>query len=469
MANPIGELEQALIWIGFTTQANRTSLLGDFADLEEFAELNEKDIGNLAESYVKRTVADGRFIFGLQRTKRLKAMIHWIQDFQRVSDVPTTGGLNQATFREELIVAANRADIRKIEAASASSISSEASPGKLKDERKWNNWVVGLENMLSSIPGVRGVPLTYVIRSNVNPDPDGHDTFVQKCIACAPLDGPHFEADARRVHQLITSFVQGESAEQWIKMHARKQNGRIDWLALSAHYKGEGNTSRRIAEADRLRDTLHYKSERALAFTTFLSRVQHMFNLYEEEKEPYTKAQKLRFLLDKTTHPSLTSAVSALRLSHDIGEDITFTKAANHLSAAVSKMPEYVNKQRQVSGVTFDEELKSEGAIHRNGKIFTGYYKNWFKLSKSDQDAVNEERKRLGIKQQPGNKKPTADKKKLATAKKQLAKAKRQVAALRKQRSSSESESSKEDAPEDTGNEFGGRSEQSRKKKKSKS
>ena len=73
-------------------------------------------------------------------------------------------------------------------------------------------------------------------------DPEGHDTFVQKCIACAPLTGPHFEADARKVYQLATSFTRGETSEQWIKMHAKKQNGRLDLKALYAHYQGADNT-----------------------------------------------------------------------------------------------------------------------------------------------------------------------------------------------------------------------------------
>ena len=68
--------------------------------------------------------------------------------------------------------------------------------------------------MMLAILGVNGVPLSYVVRENSEPTPEGHDTFVQKCIACAPLSGPHFEADARRVHQLETSFTQGEISEQ---------------------------------------------------------------------------------------------------------------------------------------------------------------------------------------------------------------------------------------------------------------
>ena len=222
--------------------------------------------------------------------------------------------------------------------------------------------------MLSAILGVNEVPLSYVVRENPKPTPKRNDTFVHKCTACAPLIGPHFEADARRVHQLATSFTQGEISKQWIKMHARQQNGRIDLEALYAHYKGAGNTTRRIAEAIRLSETLHYKNERSLSFTTFLSKMQHMFNLLEEENETMTEAAKLRFLLDKVNHPQLESDVSALRINnnHASGEDkVTFTKAENILAASVSSLPYYQYKSRAVSGVG----TSNNGSIHRDGKI----------------------------------------------------------------------------------------------------
>ena len=157
-------------------------------------------------------------------------------------------------------VAAQRALIRDKESKDASAVSAEVSPGKLKDERKWTEWIAGFENMLSTILGVNIVPLSYVICEKEATNPEGHDTFVQKCIACAPLTGPHFEADARKVHQLATSFTCGETSEQWIKMHANNHNGCLDLKALYAHYQGAGNTMRRIGEATRLRETLHYKN-----------------------------------------------------------------------------------------------------------------------------------------------------------------------------------------------------------------
>ena len=103
-------------------------------------------------------------IFGLQKTKRLKSMIYWVQDFARVRETPKIYELDEASFRATLRVAAQRLTIRKQEAKDASSVSSKASPGKLKDDRKWNEWITGFENMLSTILGVNSVPLSYVVR-----------------------------------------------------------------------------------------------------------------------------------------------------------------------------------------------------------------------------------------------------------------------------------------------------------------
>ena len=134
--------------------------------------------------------------------------------------------------------------------------------------------------MLSTILVVNGIPLSYVICEKEATKPEGHDTFVQKCIACAPLIGPHFKEYARKVHQLATSFTRGETSEQWINMNAKKPNGHLDLKALYAHYQGAGNTTRRIGEATCLRETLDYKNKRPLSFATFLSKVHHMFNLF---------------------------------------------------------------------------------------------------------------------------------------------------------------------------------------------
>ena len=116
-----------------------------------------------------------------------------------------------------------------------------------------------------------------------------------------------------------------------------------------------------------------------------------------------TEAAKLRLLLDKVNHPQLKSDVSAMRVNNNLAsgeEKVTFTKAANILAASISILPDYQSKYRLVSGVGTNNNCR----IHRDGKIFTGYYKNWREFSKEDREKVNAESVRTGTKKQPKDK-----------------------------------------------------------------
>ena len=71
--------------------------------------------------------------------------------------------------------------------------------------------------MLQARLGVSGVPLIYIIRKNDDLEPGDHQTYEEKWISNAPLSGPNFEADAKRVQNIIIQLVQGDHSEQWIK------------------------------------------------------------------------------------------------------------------------------------------------------------------------------------------------------------------------------------------------------------
>jgi hypothetical protein len=97
--------------------------------------MKEKDIRDLAESYGQRTAGDGRFIFGIRRTRYLLGLIHWVQDFGRVGEVPSLAGFegNPDVFREALDIASDRANVRKVEKEQSDTVSKAADPGKFKD------------------------------------------------------------------------------------------------------------------------------------------------------------------------------------------------------------------------------------------------------------------------------------------------------------------------------------------------
>ena len=118
-----------------------------------------------------------------------------------------------------------------------------------------------------------------------------------------------------------------------------KKNGRIDMSTLRAHYQGEGKTTRRIAKAERLRDSLHYRNECGLPFTSYSSEMQQMFNIFEKNTETYSDAMKLRFLYDTIKHPQLMTTVSTLQVGHISRNTVSFTGACGHLATMVGKFP----------------------------------------------------------------------------------------------------------------------------------
>ena len=218
-------------------------------------------------------------------------------------------------------------------------------------------------------------------------------------IACTPLHGTHFRSDSRRVHQLLKNYLVAETAEQWIKNLEPHADGRRDMLALREHYSGEGNASRCIATAERMREGLHYENKRSLAFSIFLDRMQKMFNIYEEEGEEFTENAKLRELFKQVQHPQLQDTIKALKVRFDM-EGITYTQAANHLTTTVSELPEY-HLTRKVSASSsgapriwgggcssHNSNVKKKGGMQAPNKgilmsdrsVFTGYYPNWLEL-----------------------------------------------------------------------------------------
>ena len=88
----------------------------------------------MADEFGKRTVANGRIVIGLARTKKLTGIMHWIvQDCYRADHVPS-----RETFNNEVLFEAlSLAQIRKSDVELVVTNTKAADPGKFKDERKW--------------------------------------------------------------------------------------------------------------------------------------------------------------------------------------------------------------------------------------------------------------------------------------------------------------------------------------------
>ena len=157
----------------------------------------------------------------------LKSIIHWSKDHRRVSNTPNVEGLNGTIFNTQLLRASQRAQIRKQLHDDSANKAKASSPGPLESEDTWIEWDTKFDNYLSTIPGIDGVPLSYVIRVLDTPAPNTTFTsFFEDTVATAPLTGTYFEADRDTVHQLIVSFIAGENSENWINKVKRYIDGR---------------------------------------------------------------------------------------------------------------------------------------------------------------------------------------------------------------------------------------------------
>ena len=127
--------------------------------------------------------------------------------------------------------------------------------------------------------------------------------------------------------------------------------------------------------------------------------MQKMFNIYEEEGEEFTENAELRELFKWVQHPPVQDTVKALKVCFDM-EGITYTQAANHLTAAVSELPEYhlthkisalssgTARIRGGGGNNHNSNIKKKGGMQApnkgilmsDGLGFTGYYPNWSEL-----------------------------------------------------------------------------------------
>ena len=88
-----------------------------------------------------------------------------------------------------------------------------------------------------------------------------------------------------------------------------------------------------------------------MAFETFLTQCQRMFNIFNQENEPMSEEAKIRFLFNAIQHKDLIPAVEALRAQQTAGSNLTYTACCNHLTTAVTQLPEYIQRNRNISGV----------------------------------------------------------------------------------------------------------------------
>jgi len=470
VVNPIW---QALHTCGFQDPVINQRIRDDaFQTWEDFKILTEKDISELSDQYAKRTQNEGRVHFGLQRTKRLKGLMHWAQDCYRCGETPDINDFNLDEANSALMRAKARKDMKD-------SKEKVDKPSPLKGGNEFVKFISQLENYLESIIGVNGVPLKYIIRQEVQPGlQEQFDSYHQKVIATAPLQGVYFSEDARTVHRLIAELTHGLPSEEYIKQLKRKANGRMDVLALKAHYLGVGNTTRRVAEADALVLSLHYRSEKSQPFEKFLDKFQLMCTIFFENGEEKSDQEKRRMIFEMCKDASDEAfQISLGHLKYKSRRDeVNFSDVINDLTTTISESKKA--RSRFISDTTSSKSgrgsqesnhgrgFSGRGGRGRGGrggrsgnveeeKPNTDYYtkEEWYKLSFEERDRI------LALREE--ERKGSEDE---APSKRVIESLKSQIEAL--ETKMEERDEEKKDDGTHSGSAFGGKAEAERKKRR---
>jgi hypothetical protein len=326
----------ALATVGFTAAQVAILQAESFPTLESFRTKTEEMIQNLAKSMESRRANQNRVPFGLARIERTIALMHWIQDHYRMGENPNHHGPND--FDDNAIVEAlENAQFRESLKESSKIASDAADPGKFAKGMDWFQWYRQFQNYMSCIPGTTGIPLAYVIRPNDAPIIDPNATYAMHLINRAPLVGRVFDTDKQHAHQILVGHLT-EDTTAWIATVVDQKNARLDVHALRRFYEGDGNVSRRITEGDRLRETLHYKSEKAMTFSDFVQKSNRMFMIYEQEEgRPWLESQKITWLFKAISGAShLAGLKSSLEVK--LGEGtLTYEFAVNHIISHLAR------------------------------------------------------------------------------------------------------------------------------------
>ena len=91
----------------------------------------EKYISNLSTDFVRRTQDNGKINFGLRRTERIDALLHWVKYLYLISGDPTIIDLNEVVIIHQLDTALYRAETRKKIIYQSNTKAKEDSPGPL--------------------------------------------------------------------------------------------------------------------------------------------------------------------------------------------------------------------------------------------------------------------------------------------------------------------------------------------------
>ena len=308
-------IHQAMMACGAPDDAKAAILASELFD-NDYNDCRDKSNQDLVDSFKmlhSTPATQGGVKIKLKIQKHIKAFCQWTKDQLRTGLDPSETPFPTNMTRELMA----RAETHHQFIKNYETVASAAKPKDFTKDIKWDDWAPTFINYLNSIPGRDGVPLSYIVRENDDPDHTTNTNFLDDYVMTAALEGPSYEIDSTKVHAFIqTRIVGNDEAEATIKPHERSHDGRKDWKALKEHYEGSGVFAKDIIQAENDLTSMIYTGEKkpTMYWTLFETRLNRTFHVFAKaENVIFSDAMKLRRLLSNIQCEWLIGAKNTIK------------------------------------------------------------------------------------------------------------------------------------------------------------
>ena len=308
-------VQQAMMACGALTEEKADTLSSELFD-DDYNDCRDKTNKDLVDSFKMLHTTpstQGGVKIPLRTQKHIKAFCQWTKDCLRTGLDPAATPFPIHTTRDLMARAETHHQFMK----NYETIASAAKPKDFTKDVKWDDWAPTFYNYLNTMPGRDGVPLSYIVRDNDNPDHTPNINFLDDYVMMAALTGSSYKIDSTKVHAFIQTRIMGnEEAEATIKPHEHAHDGRKDWKALKEHYEGSGIFAKDIIQAENDLASMIYTGEKrpTMYWTLFETRLNRTFHIFAKaENVVFSDAMKLRRLLSNIQCEWLNGAKNTIK------------------------------------------------------------------------------------------------------------------------------------------------------------